>query len=109
MHNQPLQLQASIQMLPSADGYLAEITDPSSAWHGFFAFGSDHHAAQRNLVQTVWEHLSAAGQITPTIPGVALQILKTTWFPRNVLDRAVMPTPAGATPRPLSAEKPGKE
>jgi hypothetical protein len=46
MHNQPLQLQASIQMLPSADGYLAEITDPSSAWHGFFAFGSNHHAAQ---------------------------------------------------------------
>lgn len=109
MHNQPLQLQASIQMLPSADGYLAEITDPSSAWHGFFAFGSDHHSAQRNLVQTVWEHLCAGGRITPAIPGVALQIPKTTWFSRNVLERAVPSTLAGATPRPLAGNEPGQE
>jgi len=109
MHNQPLQLQASIQMLPSADGYLAEITDPSSAWHGFFAFGSDHHAAQRNLVQTVWDYLSAGSQITPAVPGVVLQIPKTTWFPRNVLDRPVSPTPAGTVPRPMSADKSGQE
>lgn len=109
MQIQPLQLQASIQMLPSADGYLAEITDPGSAWHGFFAFGSDHHSAQRNLVQTVWDHLSAGGQIAPAVPGVALQILKTTWFPRNVLDRASSSAPTSFTPRILRADKTGQE
>lgn len=96
MKIQTLQLQASSQMLPSNDGYLATISDPASPVHGFFAFGPDHHAAQRSLVQVVWDHLTATGQISPRSAGIVLQISRSiAWFPNNVLTKSA-PSSTGA-------------
>ncbi|MFD7161351.1 hypothetical protein ACFV9C_42665 [Kribbella sp. NPDC059898] len=88
MQTQPLRLQTSCQMLPTNDGYLATISDPASEAHGFFAFGPDHHAAQRSLAQVVWDHLTATGQVSLHVEGIVLQIqTSVTWFPNSVLTR----------------------
>jgi hypothetical protein len=106
---QPLQLRTCSQMLPSNDGYLATISDPSSTVHGFFAFGPDSHAAQRSLAQVVWDHLTATAQISPRSLGIVLQISRSiTWFPNNVLNTAP-PTAAGITALATPPKPDGKE